>query len=87
MSDTTTDKWKRNEVYVHEDDSGSSYVNQTVLVPKGRYLLVRVDEAMIERAADELAEMFGDWLGNPLGDFTPEAKRVLRAALEVTEDE
>lgn len=37
---------------------------------------------LVERIADVLADMFGDWLSNPLADFTPEAEKVLVSMLE-----
>ena len=76
MSDTTT-------LMLAFEQLNDRYTELLVAYKKA----TTVDEAMIERAADELAEMFGDWLGNPLADFTPEAERVLRAALEVSDVE
>ena len=44
-----------------------------------------VDEAMIDRAAKVLVEMFNDGFANPRWDGKEDAAEVLRAALEVTE--
>jgi hypothetical protein len=83
-------KWQPHEVYVHEADDGAFYISQIVQGPKGRYLLVQFDEAMIERAAKIADEAFapGDGGEYPGWQWVKDAtEQVLRAALEVTDDE